>query len=335
MTSFQNFDLEPFNPPWFLQNRHLQTAAANLLRPKNNVRFRRVRLDTPDHDFVDIDFADVDGNNWQSLGDKTPIVLVLHGLEGCAKTGYAYELYRQLAARGIRSVGMNYRSCSGEMNRGKHLYHAGKLDDLILVHTHLKQQFPTVPLGMVGISLGGNILLNYLGRMGDKIGNTLQAAGTISAPFDLAKGMIQLELGAGKPYTRYLLPKLKRKVQLKADIWQDEPVDIQRALSAKTFWEFDSSIAPLYGYKDAGEYYKENSAGQFLANISHPTLMVRALDDPFFGDDIPHQTIADNPCLHTGFVPHGGHVGFIEGWLNPTFWAERQVARWFELVLGD
>lgn len=129
--------LEPFNPNPLLRNGHAQTVAGALFRHEHDVTFRRTRLDTPDGDFIDVDFADVAGLEWSVLGDDAPVVLVMHGLEGSAEAGYMFETYRQLAQRGMRPVGLNFRSCSGAMNRSNRFYHAGATDDVIFVHDWL------------------------------------------------------------------------------------------------------------------------------------------------------------------------------------------------------
>ena len=193
-----SFHVEPFRPARGLNNPHLQTAFAQVRRDESGIVFRRERLFTPDDDFVDIDFADVDGVPWHLLGDDAPVVLLLHGLEGSARRGYAYELYKHLAWRGVRPVGMNYRSCSGEMNWQPRVYHAGATDDVALVVDHLKEQFPGVPFGMVGISLGGGMLLKYLGELGRSAIGKIDAAVAISNAFDMMLSSDVLADGLGR-----------------------------------------------------------------------------------------------------------------------------------------
>lgn len=328
-----DFTVEPFRPARWLTNRHLQTVIPSRFRNPDNVTFRRKRLDTPDGDFLDLDFADVKGNTWQDLGDDTPICLMLHGLEGSAQRGYAVETYRQLAQRGIRSLGMNFRGCSGEINRTDRMYHAGLTTDIQFVIQYLQENFPDVKLGAVGASLGANMLLKLLGEQGNTC--PLSAAVAISPPFDLNAGSGVLESGIGKFYNRYLLRKLREKSEIKADLIRDK-VDLERAINATTLRTFDDAvIAPLYGFASAEDYYTQSSSGQFLHAIRTPTLLLRAIDDPFFDpSDIPHTVIAENPYLVNGIVKHGGHVGFMEGtpW-SPHFWAERQAAHFLSTIL--
>lgn len=329
------FQLEPFNPSITLRNPHTQSILANGLRPKNGVAFRRQRLDTPDGDFVDLDFADVSGATWADLGDDAPIVLLLHGLEGSARRGYAHETYRQLAARGVRAAGLNFRSCSGEMNRTAHLYHAGATDDVVLAMDWLAAQFPHAPKGMIGFSLGGNVLLKYLGEQSANLSGNVHTAVAISPPIDMVAGSLAFNHGPGRLYARLFLRTLKEKTRAHAAIIGDK-IDVTRVLAAQTVAEFDDALtAPLHGFQNAHDYYVQCGSGRFLPDIRVPTLLIRALDDPFFGDDLPLVAQADNSYLVPGFTAHGGHVGFLQSLHPRRFWAERQAARFLAHHLKD
>ena len=201
-----NFNPEPYRPSRLWLNPHAQTVLANSLRDMNGISYRRVRLDTPDGDFLDLDFATVPGIE---LGHDTPLVLLLHGLEGSARRSYASETYRQLAQRGVRAVGMNFRSCSGELNRTSKLYHAGKTDDVGFVISWLDNLFPHAAKGLVGFSLGANTLLKYLGEQGEE--SPIQAAAAVSPPFDLARIARTFHLGSGRPYAARFMKSLRHK----------------------------------------------------------------------------------------------------------------------------
>ena len=326
------FTAEPFRPSRLWLNPHAQTVLANSLRDEHGVSYRRVRLDTPDGDFLDLDFASIPGI---ALDQNAPLVLLLHGLEGYARRSYAGETYRQFARRGVRAVGMNFRSCSGEMNRTSKLYHAGKTDDVALVVDWLDDLFPNVAKGMIGFSLGGNMLLKYLGERGND--TPVQAAAAVSPPFDLGRIARTFHLGSGRPYASRFMKSLRHKALNHADL-NGSAVDIQRVLQAKTMADFDDAVtAPLHGFRDADDYYARNSCGQFLSGIRVPTLVIRAMDDPFFGSDIPHMALAANERLLPLLVPHGGHVAFAEGiWPRRfRYWAERQAARFLAQFLRD
>ena len=190
-----DFTPQPYRPSRLWLNPHAQTVLANTQRDMNGISYRRVRLDTPDGDFLDLDFASIPGIE---LDHDAPLVLLLHGLEGSARRSYASETYRQLAQRGVRAVGMNFRSCSGEMNRTSKMYHAGKTDDVATVIDWLDDLFPRAAKGLVGFSLGGNMLLKYLGEQGAD--TPIQAAAAVSPPFDLARIARTFHLGSGRPY---------------------------------------------------------------------------------------------------------------------------------------
>ena len=318
------FTPKPFTPFQWLPGANGQSIGAALLRSKQGITFHRQRLTTPDDDFIDLDFSHVTGAD-SAITAATPLVLLIHGLEGSAQSRYMLETCRQLAQRGIRAVGINFRSCSGEMNRQARLYHSGETSDLHLVINWLRQQYPESPLATVGFSLGGNILLKYLGEQGEAAHNNLFAAVAVSPPFDLASGDRAMSQGWGKLYTRMFLRRLWRKIHLKYDLLQDK-IDVPRALNARTFREFDdAATAPLHGFTSATDYYTQSSCGQFLPEIRLRTFILRALDDPFFGNSpIPHHSIADNNAITAHFTANGGHVGFMTD--TREFWAEQQAA---------
>lgn len=326
-----HFRLEPFQPSRLWLDPHAQTVLANTLRDSRGVIFHRLRLDTPDGDFIDLDFASVPGIE---LGPEAPLVLLLHGLEGSARRGYACEVYRQLARRGVRAAGMNFRSCSGEMNRTYRLYHAGVTDDVAFIVDWLEKKLPGVPMGAVGFSLGANTLLKYLGECG---ANTpLKAAAAVSPPFDLARVARNFQFGSGRLYASRFLKDLRQKALNHASQINGLDLDLELIASVKTMQDFDNAVtAPLHGFRDANDYYAQNSCGPLLPGIRVPTLVIRAMDDPFFAADIPHAHLAQNPFLVTGLVPHGGHVGFAEGvWPDRfNYWAERQTARFLQFHL--
>lgn len=323
---------EPFRPAWWLPGPHAQTLGGRFLRRRLHHALGRVRIDTPDGDFLDLEVAGAP----PSPAPGHPLVLVLHGLEGAGRSGYMLALYHQLAAHGLRGVGMNFRSCGGEMNRAPRFYHAGETGDARVALRWLARRFPGAPLGAAGFSLGGNVLLKLLGE-GDERGERgvapqgeLQAAAAVSVPFDLAAGADRLEeRGMARVYTAFFMRKLLRKSRLKGEAIGDA-CDLSRISRARTLREFDdAATAPLHGFRDAAHYYRECSSARYLPHIRTPTLLVQALDDPFLpAGAVPHGVVERNPALTCAFPSRGGHVGFVAGapWA-PRFWAEREVAR--------
>lgn len=320
-----------FRPAWWLPGPHLQTVGARLLRGRRGVVLHRERLETPDGDFLDLDFAAVGGLSWEASDPGRPLALVVHGLEGSATSKYACETYWALAREGIRPVGMNFRSCSGEMNRTPRLYHSGETGDLALVVELLAHRFPNAPRAAVGFSLGGNVLLKYLGERGDGARASLDTAVAISVPFDLSAGADKLERGLGPLYAAFFLQKLKRKTRAKVALI-DGRCDVRAALSARTMRAFDdAATAPLHGFAGAEDYYRRSSSAQYLDRVRVPTLLIHADDDPFLPSHaVPREAVRSNPHLTAVFSNRGGHVGFVTGrwpW-SLTFWAEALAARW-------
>lgn len=321
------FRIRPYRAPLWLRGPHVQTIAGKFLRPGPGIALRRERLELPDGDFLDLDFAEAGDHD-------APVVLVLHGLEGSARRRYMLVTYRELLARGLRPVGLNFRACSGEPNRLPRLYHSGDTGDVRHVVEHLADRFPDVPMGAIGFSLGGNVLLKYLGEAGEDAGRRLRAAVAISVPFDLTAGAATLERGLmGRIYTVYFLRNLRRKVRAKARLL-DGHIDVQATLRARTLRAFDdAATAPLHGFADSADYYRRSSSAAYLERIRIATLLLQAEDDPFLPPDaIPRDAIARNPHLVAGFTERGGHVGFLTRGGGPggrrlRFWAEEEAAR--------
>jgi predicted alpha/beta-fold hydrolase len=320
----------PFRPAWWLPGRHAQTIGGRLLRLGRSFPLRRERIETRDGDFLDLDFA-------PAPREGAPQVLLLHGLEGSARRGYALITYAELAAAGIQGVGLNFRSCSGEPNRLARLYHSGETGDLRFVLDHLAARFPGVRRGAIGFSLGGNVLLKLLGEEGEGAREWLEAAAAISVPYDLAAGADHLERSAmGRFYRRRFVRSLQRKIAAKRALLAGK-VDLARALRARTFREFDDvATAPLHGFADAAEYYRLSSSARYLERVRVPTLLLHAEDDPFLPPHaLPRDAIARNPHLVPVITPRGGHVGFIGGppWA-PRFWAEAEAVRFLAARLA-
>lgn len=314
------FAPRPFRPAAGLGNRHLQTIAGRYLRRVALPQFRRERVELPDGDFVDLDFP-------ARPRPGRPLVLVLHGLEGSARRGYAVNTYLELARRGLCAVGLNFRSCSGEANRAPRFYHSGDTDDIRFIAAHLAARFPDAPLGAVGFSLGGNALLKFLGEEGQR--SPFRAAVAVSVPYDLGAGADALDRSpVGRFYTRLFVKSLLAKAEAKADHLRDR-CDLERVRRARSFREFDdAATAPLHGFAGADDYYTRSSSTHFIERIRVPTLLLHAADDPFLPPEcFPRAAVDANPRVRAIVTPAGGHVGFIEGtpW-QPRFWAEEHAA---------
>ena len=314
----------PFTPRGLLKHPHIQTIRGNW-RSMEGIDYTRHRLETPDDDFIDLDEPTVHSFESVAADANTPVVLLLHGLGGSARRGYMAEMYRQLAAANIRAIGMNYRGASEEINRQPRTYHSGAIDDIDFVLKWLRNRYPNVPLGTAGISIGGIMSLNLLGQRHVDV----QAAVMISPAFDLASSAARLVTTV---YNSYLLRKLRETVRLKAH-QIGHLVDVPAILSAKTLIEFDDlCTAPLNGFNGAPDYYEKCSPVRYVDQIKTPTLVIRAIDDPFLDpQDIPYQALADNPYITPFITPHGGHVGFgQDSLIRPTWWSHQQAVRFFQ-----
>jgi predicted alpha/beta-fold hydrolase len=319
---------EAYRAPWWCRNRHLQTVWS-VVRRRTLAGAVRERLETPDGDFVDLD---------RLPGSPTaPLVLVLHGLEGAATSHYIGGLFRLAVARGWRAAVLYFRSCSGELNRLPRFYHSGDTGDLDLALRVLTEREPALRVGVVGISLGGNVLLKWLGEQGDLAPKGMVAAAAISVPFDLEACARVMDRGLQKVlYTASFMRSFRKKTRAKARVHPGF-VDVRAALRARTFAEYDRVVtAPLHGFADEVDYWRRASSLAYLPHIRRPTLLLNALGDPF----IPARSLPD-PCrlppdVRAEFVARGGHVGFVEGapWRSSS-WAERRAVEFLSTVLDD
>ena len=306
-----------YQPPWWYRGRHLQTMWGPLFRRLRRPPLRRERWPTPDGDFLDLDWLEGD----------SPLVVILHGLEGSSGSHYARGLLLEAAALGWRAVVFHFRSCSGELNRGPRLYHAGETSDLDWVIGRLIQREPATPLGLVGVSLGGNVALKWLGERGEGAPAQVRAAATISTPFDLTACALSLDRGLNRPlYTARFLRSMRAKVRAKRRLY-DGLVNVPAALRARTFAVYDRlATAPINGFADERDYWARASSGPYLARIRRPCLLINAANDPFVpAVTLPTAVVAGSPWLEAAFLPEGGHVGFLEAPWGRRSWAERHA----------
>lgn len=314
-----------FKPAWWLRNPHLQTLWANRLRRRPHIELARERLELPDGDFIDLD--------WTPGSDGSPVVIVLHGLEGCSSSPYAVGILKALYDRGIRGVLMHFRGCSGEPNRLDRSYHSGETEDLQTVVQMLRVRDSHARFGAVGYSLGGNVLLKWLGERGKSA--PLVAAVAISVPFNLSQAAWRLERGFSRLYQGVLLRSLRRSITKKF-CSRPAPFNLPDIYSVRSFREFDDKVtAPLHGFADADDYYVRSSCSQYLKDIRIPTLILHALDDVFMTPDaVPSAVdLPDNVSLELS--AHGGHVGFVAGTLpwRARYWLEERIPEYLQSAL--
>lgn len=306
-----------FRPAWWLPGAHLQTLYPTLCRRRTHPRLARERLELADGDFVDLDWTDANGG---------PVVLVLHGLEGSLNSHYTGGILAALQGAGYRAVLMYFRGCSGEPNRLPRGYHSGETADLQAVIDHIRRHHATA-LAVIGYSLGGNVLLKWLGEQGSAA--PLTTAVAVSVPFDLDSAARRLEQGLSRIYQRHLLHKLRRSVRIKAAA-HAPPVPLERLSQLTNFRRFDDAVtAPLHGFQGVDDYYRRSSSRQYLGRIAIPTLVLQSEDDPF----LPASAIpgADElgRAVTLELAARGGHVGFIAGALPfaAEYWLEERICR--------
>jgi uncharacterized protein len=273
------------------------------------------QLELPDGDFLDLRWS-------KQASEKT--VLVLHGLEGELRSHYANSIVYRLEQAGFRPVFMFFRGCSGRINRLPRAYHSGDTGDLSAVVEHIEQVTGRYPFAAVGYSLGGNVLLKWLGETG--AANPLSRAAAVSVPYRLHDAAKRLEFGISKIYRDHLLASLRKTYRNKFSMISS-PLDVD-VDQLKSFWDYDDRVtAPLHGFDGAKDYYDRCSSRQFLANITVPTRLLHATDDPFmYPSTLPG---ADELSASTELLltEKGGHVGFIAG-RNPfdTFsWSDDRI----------
>lgn len=315
-----------FEPAWWCSSAHAQTIFARFFRPTPELDLDRKRLETPDGDFLDLDFL---------RGDKnSPVIVILHGLEGSSQASYVRSVLGEIRKKGWRGVAMNFRSCSGEPNRLKYAYHSGQTEDLDFVLRTLIEKENEHQIYLLGYSIGGNIVLKWLGEQGSNKPPEVQKAAAVSVPFDLVKSVDVMDAGFNREvYTRTLLSSLKQKVLEKEKRFPGL-IDKEQVKRAKTFRIFDRLVtAPLNGFKDEMDYWTRSSSVHYLDRIKVPTLVINAKDDPFFPERfIPYEKLNHSRFLKTLFVEHGGHLGFVTGqwpW-RQDHWLENVIVKFFE-----
>jgi predicted alpha/beta-fold hydrolase len=268
-----------------------------------------------------------------------PVLLLLHGLEGGVRSHYVGGIWAVARQKGWQTRMLLFRTCDDRLNRARRTYHSGETTDLDFVVRRLMQEDPTRPIGLAGVSLGGNVMLKWLGEQGESAPQQIRAAIAVSAPYDLARSSKAINTGFARLYQWNFLRSLRRKAKEKLaqhpDICEPDSLD-----ELSTMWEFDNRFtAPLHGFRDAADYYARSSSIGFLSRIRRPTLLLSAHDDPFYSRDVlgdVEEIAASNPFVTTEFHKRGGHVGFVGGapW-RPRYYVESRVGSFLENYLGS
>lgn len=316
---------EHFKPHPWLKNPHIQTLWSRISQYKPQAKFEIEVLPTEDGDELDLAWLRTENSN-----EDSPIVVIFHGLEGSACSAYADQLAQQVVQHGCDAVVMQFRSCSGRLNKTPIAYHSGAFEDPLHTLAHIKSKYPNRPIYAAGFSLGANMLINLLGRTQHPI----QRAVAVCPPLDLATSSERMNKGFSRVYRNHLLNSLKQKTFAKLEQGMFTGVlnlPERKLLSFRDFPQFDDYVtAPIHGFNGAEDYYHKCSGKQYLTHVTTPTLVIHAKDDPLLSDEVIPKTHELSSHILYELHQHGGHVGFItkeNG--KPTPWLPGRIMRWF------
>ena len=304
-----------YSPPVFLFNNHLETIYPSIFRKVELQAYTRERIDTPDGDFLDLD--------WLKQSSKK-LVIISHGLEGNTSRAYMKGMAKLCFQHHFDVLTWNYRGCSEELNRKLHFYHSGATYDLDTVIHHAVNQNHYSEIILIGFSLGGNLTLKYLGEKRDRP-KELKKAITFSVPLDLGSSCKKISEPSNWIYSKRFIKSLEKKVVAKSKLIPE--LDVKPLSKIKTLEEFDDAYTgPIHGFRDARDYYEKNSALQFLTHIAVPTLVVNAQNDPFLSKECyPIELVKNHSFVRLETPKHGGHVGFAQFNKNGVYWSEQRA----------
>jgi len=313
---------DDFCPAWWLRSPHMQTLWAALLRKQHRLDLVEDTVELSDGDFIDLCWS-------RKSSDRT--VLILHGLEGSLSSRYVNGIIYRLEQAGFRPVLMHFRGCSGRVNRLARAYHSGDTGDVSEISDYIKRVTGQPLYAAVGYSLGGNVLLKWLGETGR--GSPLTRAVAVSVPFKLDDAASRLDTGLSRLYRNYLLHSLRENYRKKfSSLPSPVTVDVKQL---KTFRDYDDKVtAPLHGFTGVDDYYTQCSSRQFLKDIKIPTRIIHSRDDPFMYPDTVPAPDDLGESVELLLTRYGGHVGFINtvGWFQNQYWCDDKI---IEFLVDD
>lgn len=309
-----------YRPAWWVRGGHAQTLWGKFFRSRPAFPTRLERWATPDDDFIEL----------HRLSGKpgAPRLFFLHGLEGTVRSHYVAGFFGEALERGWAADLLLFRGCGTEPNLAPRFYHSGDTGDLAFALDQVIAEDPETPIVLAGVSLGGNVLLKYLGERGRSVPAQIVGAAAVSVPFDLERGARHISRGFSRIYDRHFLRTLRQKAFAKLERFPDlfDRTELERA---ESIYEFDDAVtAPVHGFVDAHDYYAKSSSLGWIGRIRTPTLLLSAIDDPFLPSVVLDEVRAiarDNADLSLEFTEHGGHVGFVGGSVP---WRPRYYAEW-------
>ncbi|WP_409934750.1 hydrolase [Paraburkholderia sp. BCC1884] len=325
-----------YRAPLWLPNRHVQTIVPSLFARRPSVAFRRERWDTPDGDFIDLDWVLHDdaaaptASQTQTPADHAPLLVLFHGLEGSSTSHYAATLMAAAREYGWHGVVPHFRSCSGTLNRMPRFYHLADSNEVDWVLRRIRAAHRG-PVVAAGVSLGGNVLLRWLGERREEAASVITAAAAISAPIDVHAGGRALSQGFNMVYTRSFLKTLKQKAEQKL-VQFPGLFDRDAMLASRTMYEFDNVVtAPLHGFRDTDDYWSSATTRPLLPHIQVPTLVLNARNDPFLPAEALPSRHEVSAAVELDQPRHGGHAGFMTGpFPGRIDWLSRRVFGYLE-----
>lgn len=305
---------------WRYKHKHVSTILPSFFRKVETCFFVRERFSTPDGDFFDVDKLENNNKN---------LVILLPGLEGSAKEQYIQSHAQMFFKENYDVFAMNYRSCSGEMNKTTKMYHSGETGDLKLLIDNVINTKKYQAVSLIGFSLGANVILKFLGEESLNLNKKINCAVCISVPMDLKGCSYKLAKGFNRIYSLYFMLSLRKKVKHIQRVHKHEGIKNVNTRKLKTFLEFDDLVtAPLYGFKSGEDYWEKSSSRQYLSQIKIPTKIINAKNDPFLSEDcFPYPVDINNDYLDFDYPKLGGHLGFVQDKLNNRSYAEQQCLK--------
>ena len=321
MLSWFPGQMPDYHPPFFLFNTHLETIYPALFRKVSLPAYKRERINTPDEDFLDLD--------WIQKGHRD-LLIISHGLEGNTQRAYVKGMARAALAQDFDVLAWNFRGCSEEINRQLYFYHSGATHDLDCVVKHAINYKDYRNIYLLGFSLGGNLTLKFLGE-NRNLDPKIKKAVAISVPMDLYGSCLEISKIKNRLYEKRFLNSLKEKIILKEKLFPGK-LDLSLLSKIKNLISFDNYFtAPLHGYKNAQDYYQQCSSLQFLKDIKIPVLVLNAKNDPFLSlSCYPEEPYQGNPLVHLNYPNQEGHVGFSHFNHNGIFWSEKKAIEFFK-----
>ncbi|MDF1758130.1 MAG: hydrolase [Legionellaceae bacterium] len=320
-----------FKPAWWLKNAHIQTIYSSISRKQKAQIDSTERLELPDGDFIDLAWAQ------NGLSDDAPLVVFLHGLGGSVESSYVAGQIAAYNKNGWRAVLMHFRGASHEPNRLPRAYHSGDTADLNYFLEILSLREPNTQKAVVGISIGGNVLLKWLGETGAQ--KLVSGGVAVSVPFVLNSVADKINKGFSKIYQIYLLKRMRAIFFQKNEKYPEMLNEYMDALkSSECFWTFDDKVtAPLYGFAGVHDYYKQSSSRYYLQKIATPTLIIHALDDPFMHKDVIPEADELSKDVTLELSKKGGHVGFVSGKFpgQATYWLDERIPEYLNSIFSN